>query len=277
MPNLSQHGSSEYTKLLFIGDSGSGKTGGLASLARAGYELFIYDFDNGLDILANILQHEKNADEVLQRVHYQTFTDEMKTLSDGTTIPKGAPKAFSNALKQLNHWKTDEEDFGPPKEFGPDRIVVIDSLSFLSSAAMRLTLSNQGRAGEWPWQSDWGIAQDYVRGVLEMLYSSSFQTNVIVNAHIQFIEAEGGETKAYPNTLGRKLPPQVGTYFNTAVGAQTKGSGKNAKHVIRTVSEGLMEFKTSDPIDVPAELPLESGLADLFEILQGREAKTTKK
>ena len=50
MPNLSKHQSSEFTKLLLMGDSKSGKTGALASLVLAGYKLRILDFDNGLEI-----------------------------------------------------------------------------------------------------------------------------------------------------------------------------------------------------------------------------------
>lgn len=268
MPTLSQHDSHQYTKLLFIGDHGSGKTGGLAPLVRAGYNLFVFDFDNGLDILANLLSDEPEA---LERVHFQTFTDDLKTLQDGTTIPKGQPKAFANAMKQLNHWKTDDEDCGSPKEFGPDSVVVIDSLTHLSMTAMRKVLADNGRAGEWPWQSDWGAAQQLVRGILQMLYSASFQSNVIVNAHIQFQTLQDGSTKVYPKTLGQALSPEVGSYFNTMVGAETKGGGKNSKHIIRTMSDGVLEFKNSNPEKVPAELPLESGLADLFSILQGRE------
>ena len=61
MPALSDHQSSQTTKMLFIGDSGSGKTGALASLAAAGYNLRILDVDNGVDILANLLRDPQVA------------------------------------------------------------------------------------------------------------------------------------------------------------------------------------------------------------------------
>ena len=51
MPSLANHQSNEFTKLLIEGDSGSGKTGALASLVKAGYKLRILDMDNGLDAL----------------------------------------------------------------------------------------------------------------------------------------------------------------------------------------------------------------------------------
>ena len=39
MPNLAQHQSNNFTKMLLEGDSGSGKTGALTSLVAAGYKL----------------------------------------------------------------------------------------------------------------------------------------------------------------------------------------------------------------------------------------------
>ena len=51
MANIKTHKSAEYTKLMLVGDSGSGKTTALASLANAGYNLRILDFDDGLSIL----------------------------------------------------------------------------------------------------------------------------------------------------------------------------------------------------------------------------------
>jgi len=53
MPKLGDHQSKSTTKMLFVGDSGAGKTGALASLAAAGYHLHIMDLDNGLDVLNN--------------------------------------------------------------------------------------------------------------------------------------------------------------------------------------------------------------------------------
>ena len=55
MASIKNHTSVDVTKLLLVGDSGSGKTASLATLANAGYKLRILDFDNGLDILPEFL------------------------------------------------------------------------------------------------------------------------------------------------------------------------------------------------------------------------------
>ena len=48
MPTLDQHQSDEYLKLIYIGDSSTGKTGSMVSLLLAGYKLYIIDMDNGV-------------------------------------------------------------------------------------------------------------------------------------------------------------------------------------------------------------------------------------
>ena len=68
MANIKNHKSSDYTKLLLVGDSGSGKTSSLAALANAGYNLRILDYDDGLSILPEFL----NKDAV-KRVSYVTL------------------------------------------------------------------------------------------------------------------------------------------------------------------------------------------------------------
>ena len=55
MANIKTHKSAEYTKLMLVGDSGSGKTTALSTLANAGYNLRILDFDDGLSILPEFL------------------------------------------------------------------------------------------------------------------------------------------------------------------------------------------------------------------------------
>jgi Tfp pilus assembly pilus retraction ATPase PilT len=51
MPSMLDHESNELVKILVAADSGSGKTGSLASLVDAGFNLRILDFDNGLSVL----------------------------------------------------------------------------------------------------------------------------------------------------------------------------------------------------------------------------------
>lgn len=268
MPNLSNHSATKIGKVLLVGNSGSGKTGALASLAKAGYNLRIADFDAGADILVNLLSP---FPEAMARVHVQTFTDKLKP-TGAMILPDGVPTALNRALNQLNRWKDADADFGPVTTWGSQDVLAIDSLTFAGLAAMRLVLAMNGRSGQHPWQSDWGQAMEMLENLLALLYSDAIKCNVVVTSHLTFQEEEsslGKASMAFPSALGKKLPPKVGRYFNTVIMAETKGSGSSAKKILRTQSVGVIELKTSAPGRVPPELPLETGLATLFEILKG--------
>ena len=268
--NITKHQSSETTKLLFIGDSGAGKTGALASLASAGYNLRIIDLDNGLDVLKNLLTDSKSqyANDSASRVSFVTVTEPMRNVG-GKLIPTKADM-WQRAIGLLQHWKDGEEDFGAVTSWGPSEVLVIDSLSMLSNAAMNFVLAMNGRLGQNPYQSDWGPAQQLIEALLQMLYDKSVRCNVVVNCHITYIGEENGPTRGYPNTLGKALPPKVGRYFNTALMARTVGQGTTQKRKILTNTTGVIELKNTAPLRVLPEYPLESGLADYFKAVRGQ-------
>ena len=112
MANISKHKSAEYTKLMLVGDSGAGKTSALASLANAGYNLRILDFDDGLSILPEFL----NKDAV-SNVSFITLKDGL-----------GQANAFRKGVQMITQWKDGDEDFGPVKSWTNKDVLVIDSL-----------------------------------------------------------------------------------------------------------------------------------------------------
>jgi len=260
MPSFAQHQSATTVKMLYIGDSGTGKTGSLASLVKAGYELRIIDFDNGLDVLRDYVPQDK-----LDRIRFQTFTDEMQG-TGGVVLPKGVPQAFPNALKQLTNWKTADENFGNVSTWPDNVVLVIDSMTLAGEAALRYVLALGGHSGKQAQLQHWGEAQRLLQGLLELLYSSAVKCNVIVTSHITIIEDEtSGFKKGMPATIGKALSAKVPRLFNTMVQAKTVGK----KRVILTQSAGIVDLKTSAPTRIPAELPLDTGLATIFETLRG--------
>src|SRR5262252_6365638 len=119
MPTLDAHQSSQFTKLLLMGDSKSGKTGALAPLVRK-YKLFILDYDNGLDSLVHAVKLIDPG--LLGRIQFQTLRDKLKASPTGTVVD-GTPTAFIEGLRLMDKWG----DLGAPSAFGPDCIVVLDS------------------------------------------------------------------------------------------------------------------------------------------------------
>lgn len=277
MPYLTQTVlNSDPVKMLLPGDSGSGKTGALASLAKAGYNLRILDFDNGIDILAAVLADDPEAQK---RVVYETLTDQLKGVA-GRPRPKGQPKAFERGLALLSEWKTDEYNLGYPGDWGQDTIIVVDSLDFMGKAALRKVIhDNLGVAKgatsalDSVGQPQWGIAMRWLEDVLALLYCDEIKCHVIVTSHITFVggDEEGKGAKGYPAALGSKLPPIVGRYFNRILVAKSVGT----RRVILTQPDGVVETKSPPLVGIPRELPQLDGLATYFKAATNLTVKPT--
>lgn len=249
MPTGDQHQSSKFTKLLYIGDSSSGKTGSLVSLMEAGYRLKIVDMDNGLDTLIYYAkQAQVNLKELLE---YETYRDKYVASLAGPRIT-GQPKAFTDALAKMTEWSAIEDD---------KTIFVLDSLSAFGKAAFEWAKFMNPQAKD-PRQWFYS-AQQVVENTIAMVSAEAFQMNVLVISHVNYKEVTEGVNKGYTNAIGSALGPILPRYFNTLILAESIGAGKQVKRRIKTVPTGVIDLKIANPtIDV--ELPLETGMAEIF-------------
>lgn len=268
MPNLASHQSAQTAKMLLLGDQGSGKTGALASLAQAGFNLRVLDLDNGLDVLKNLLLDPKSryGKEALGRVEFETLTDKMKN-SGGKLIPAKAT-VWQRAVGLLDRWDTESAKLGPISTWTSQDILVIDSLTHLCNAALNFVLSMNARLGQQPHQGDWYAGQQMIESMLQMLYDEGVKCNVIINCHITYIGEENGPQKGYPASLGKALSPKIGSYFNTIMLCRSKGTGAGSKQVIHTRSQGVVECKNTSPMQLEPEYGVEDGLAKIFKIIR---------
>jgi AAA domain len=272
LPSLANHQSNEFTKLLIEGDSKSGKTGALSSLVKAGYSLRILDYDNGLDVLRQYVQ--RDCPDALGKVEYRTLRDKRRTTPAGTVVD-GQPKAFVDGVRMLDRWKYkfngEDVDFGVPAEWGPNVILVIDSLTFLSDAAWdwREPLVPRSRDGKYDPRAVYGDAQRAVEDVLAVITSESFRTNVIVISHVKYSENPDGTKKGYPNSVGSALGPLILRYFNNVVRFTNKGG----KRKIETEASAMFDLANARPFKMPKELDIENGLAEFFSILRDQKGK----
>ena len=263
LPNLAQHQSNDLTKLILIGDSMSGKTGALVSLVTAEYKLRILDFDNKLDILKYMIQH--HCPGSIDNVEFRTLRDRRKAGPTGSVID-GKCRAWIDAIKMLDAWKYDEVDLGKPGEWGPDTILVVDSLSRLCDAAYDFheSIIPVGKGGNSDARAVYGNAQDDVEKVIAMLNSPSFATNVIVIAHVTYQDQPDGTTKGFPQGVGQKLSPKIPQYFPAAA----LMANKNGKRTLQTTSTALMDLCNPAPFKMQPSYPIETGLADFFGVLR---------
>ncbi len=272
MSTLDQHASNEYVKLLLIGEAKSGKTGSLVSLVKAGYKLRILDLDNLLDILKYMVKAQ--CPEYLTNVESRVLRDKRKASAMGAVL-SGTPSAYVNAVKMIENWKYKEADgtevdLGNPADWGPDCILVIDSLSRLCDTAYdwmhALNPKNDGRA-------IYGDAQDHVENLLSMLTSESMTCNLLVIAHITYQDMPDGTKKGYPQGVGQKLSPKIPQYFSSVV----LYTNRNGKRTIQTNSTPLIDLANPAPFAMEPSYPIETGLADFFKVLRDPPVPTRPK
>lgn len=256
MPTLDQVPPSEdYLRLLGVGDSGTGKTGSLLSLLQAGYHVGVVDMDNGLAWLKNKIR--AHHPELAPRLSWMTFRDKMKLTKSGP-IYSGMPSAYTSAIQALTTW----EDGSNPSEWGPDRVLVLDSLTFFGNAAynwkdaLNPTVKDKRQI--------YGEGQNAVEEILSVLTSDDYHTHVVIFSHIRWVARQDGTTKGYPSALGEALSPKISTYFNSVALYESMGQGAAQRRMIRTTSTPLMDLK-NETIDMLPQLPIETGLADFFK------------
>lgn len=255
MATLDQHQSSKYVKLIYIGDSGTGKTGSLVSLLADGYRFKIIDMDNGLDFFV-----QKAKEQGLQKhfggVEYETIRDTYGLNPGQGAGVKGQPKAFTEALKKMTEWSAMEDD---------KTVFVLDSLSAFGKAAFEWArFMNPTSKDPRQW---YFTAQQAVENVIALITGADFRMNAIVISHVNYKEVTEGVHKGYANAIGSALGPTISKYFNTLILAESTGAGKNVKRKIKTLPTGVIDLKISIP-DLEGELPLETGLSTIFAKLK---------
>lgn len=271
MPSLAQHQSNDFTKLLLIGDSKSGKTGSLVSLVKAGYKLRILDYDNLLDVLKYMIVAQ--CPEHLDNVEYRTLRDKRKAGAIGSILD-GKPSAWINGIKMLDNWKYDDVDFGKPSDWGADCILVIDSLSRLCDAAYDFheTIIPTGKSGDYDGRAVYFNAQNDVENLIGMLTSAVFKVNLIVIAHGIYIDLPDGTTKIFPQGVGQKLSPKLPQYFSSVI----RYKNQSGKRTIQLKSDAMVDLANPRPDVLSEALPIETGLATFFAALRPPAAKIEK-
>lgn len=276
MPSLGDPTTAPLVKGMLIGDSKAGKTSALVSLVRAGYRLGILDMDNKINpsYFSELLRKENIGGG--GQVTYVQHRDRYVTTGAGTA-PKLPATAFLEACRSCDKW----EDGSKPKEWGPRAILVVDTLNLLSQAAFNQAygLNPEARDGrQW-----YAAAGKMVEGFLANLWDSEFATNVLVLSHVTDIELEteivkdkqgniqrqakpGSPVKGFPTSIGQALSKHVAKYTNELWCLETTGAPPNIRRVIRTSSTGRMDLGTA-ALDLPKELPADTGLATIFSIL----------
>jgi hypothetical protein len=270
MPVLDDIPADDPIKMLIASNSGTGKTGALASLAEAGYNVYILDFDRGLRPLM-VYTSPKGK----KRIVVRSFTDTYALNND--VMRAKNPTALRQALLTLNDWREGEEPWaackktwGVPAQFGSNSVVVVDSLSFAGWAALSFALHKNNILTN-PRQQDWGEGQNLLTGLIRNLMDKGFLTNVIVLSHVRYERTEKGAiVHGWPSALGEALGPEMPKHFSYMLGGRVSGTGAAVKYEITTKPSGYVDYKFPHPSVQPA-YPVATGLREIFKLLRGTE------
>lgn len=287
MPSFDSYRKSSK-KIIYLGDSGAGKTGSLVSLAAAGYNVRILDFDDKAEILRDFLYNpeksiyrrprpglwtQQQADTVMQRMSFMTMTEHL-TIKGSRAVPRG--DCWVRAMNQLNHWTDGDDKPGNISKWPETDILVIDSFSRLCEAAMNYQLSLNNRLLEGPrvgtsQSNDYSAAYKYIMDFINLIKSDEIKCSVIIIGHIVFMERSGPqntvtkESKGFLQVFGKAMiSPVISQHFPHVIRAKSIGNDPSVKRTIITNNDENVELITPAPLRVKKEYPLETGLAEYF-------------
>jgi hypothetical protein len=106
-----------------------------------------------------------------------------------------------------------------------------------------------------------------------MLTSRGFATNLIVIAHGTYMDLPDGTKKIFPQGVGQKLSLKIPQYFPNYV----RYRNKSGKRLIQLTSDAMIDLANTNPSAFEGkELPIETGLAEIFSALRGQPEKTAE-
>jgi len=275
-------------RVMLIGFPGAGKTGACVSLLNAGYKLRVLDYDGNFDPLIQYAKPDK-----LANLDIVSLKDPLRAGNKYIEVA-GLPEAFNRGLKLMKEWKyTDEAtgqevNLGASKDWGPDTVLVLDSLTSMGVAAFRRTMAMMNKTPLNGTQQMWGVAMADQDAFVEALTDPKNRFHVVVLSHKKMIapkettpsdagtaneeikkeKAELIPVRFYPSALGQGLPTTIGGRFPTIleIEAETKPSGAIVHHIKASPRPDL-DLKIPVP-ELPKSLTVEDdGLLKVFDLL----------
>jgi len=293
MTNAASLQASPALRIMVVGYPGTAKTGMLASLLNAGFKIRMLDFDGNPEPLLQYANPDK-----LQNLDIAYFEDKMR-LGARFTEPSGIPTAFSDALKQMDDWKTQDAEgnpisLGASKDWGPDTIVVLDSLTSMGEAAMHRAMKLLNKTPENNTDRVWGLSMNEQLAFIKRLRAPTNRHHVIVLSHLKIIsprDARSGDseltksikqemaevvpTRLYPSALGWQLPQQIGKEFPILLEAEKVTKGGKTTRTLNLSPKTLLDVKFPGAI-AETRLDISDGLLRVFEALSPSSVQLVK-
>lgn len=279
---------STAVRAMLVGYPGAGKTGALACLLNAGFKLKVLDFDGNLEPL---LLYANPA--MLGNLDAISFEDKMR-MGQGGLEPIGIPTAFADAWRAMDEWKYKsigldgvpfETNLGKSDDWGPDTVVVLDSLTAMGEAAKARSMKMQNKTPTTMTDRVWGLAMQEQETFVKRLTAASNKFHVIVLAHLKMIgpkdirsgdnavttqikteQASLIDTRLFPSALGWALPQQIGQHFPTLLELKLTVKAGHAKRMLNLVPRPELDIKLPSKLEA-RELDISDGMLQVFRTL----------
>ena len=235
-PNESTSKPLSGPNILLMGPSGTGKTFAIGTLvdwaAANAKEVFVLFTENGLETLLGYWRDRGKEVPACLYWHQQlTVPLGLKAIMTGAEIVGKSSYEMLTKMQDANRsgdnnsfWKilqscADFADdrtgktFGPVDAFGLDKIFVIDSLSELSIAAMKMQVGIKPMAAP----QDYGVAQQYIIGFLRLV-TQGVPCTFVITAHVdRILDAVTQETKTMVKSAGKALADEIPPLFSDVI------------------------------------------------------------
>lgn len=225
--------------VLLLGFPGNGKTHSIASLLKAGLEVFVIFTEQGRESMLEGLATFKCTEEEIQRLHWTM----VETASPGfAALSNIAKKINSNNQKALagmddisgnkyqqaltlintcaNFIDQNGEEFGDVSTWGNERALVIDGLSGMNDMMMDLVVGGKPVKS----MADWQIAMDAEMRLVKQLCNDT-RCTLVMTGHLDREKDEvTGKLTVTPSLLGTKNGTKIGRLFSDVIYCYKEGS-----------------------------------------------------
>lgn len=217
--------------VMLMGPAGTGKTHSIGTLVESGLEVFYvgmepgleslngYFTDKGKELPANLHTHlvESQTASFAELIGAATKVNTMnlESLAKSTDMNRDKYNQFIGLLKCLSNFVDQRtgEAFGPVDSWPASRVVVIDGLTGICTAAMSLVIGGKPVRS----QSDWGIAQSQVENLIRKLCNDC-KCHFVLIAHVEReTDQVLGGVKIMASALGKALAPKLPPMFSDVV------------------------------------------------------------